>query len=91
MMRGPALENRNLFERPRLRDNLPPWLPPEEGFGITKIGFVIGTKIEARALPCPLRHHLQKLRLQEPVLVMAAFGPRIGKKNEKRGNRGFWG
>jgi hypothetical protein len=46
---------------------------------------VIGAKIEPRALPCPCGQKFEELRLEDPVLVMTFFGPRIGKQNPDLG------
>jgi hypothetical protein len=52
---------------------------------------VIGAEIEPRALPCPCGQKFEELRLENPVLVMAFFWPRIGKQDPDlgKGNAGW--
>lgn len=82
-MRGCAtLENGLVLERPSLDDKFPRGVFYESSAGVLKIGVKVGAKKNARPLCRMAVHGGQKRRLKEPVLVVAFFGPRIGKENE---------
>ena len=53
--------------------------------GIVVVGREVGAEVEAGALPCPRRHRGEEIRLHDAVLMVAQFGPRVGKEDEKAG------
>lgn len=42
---------------------------------------MVGAEVKRRALPCPGSQRLKKIRLQNPVLMVAFFRPRVGKEH----------
>ena len=53
-----------------------------DGFNsFVEVGFVIGAKKKAAPLPCPRSQLTKKLRLEEPVLVMAFLRPGVGEEH----------
>ena len=50
---------------------------------ISKIRSVIRAKIQAAAHGCLVGEHIEEIRLQNAMFVMAEFRPRIGKQHEK--------
>ena len=59
----------------------------EHRLGIVVIRREIGAEIEPRALPCPRGHGGEEIGLHNAMLMVAEFGPRVGKKDEKPGKR----
>ena len=88
--RRAGLENRFVFEGPRFGsfgDYVPVGMAAEDRLGIVVIRGEIGAEIKARALPCPSGHGGEEIGLHNAMLMMAKFGPRVGKKDEKAGKR----
>gem|GEM_PF-5270996 len=50
---------------------------------LLEIRKMIGPKMKSRSRTTPLGQHLQKRRVYQPVLVVAAFRPWIRKKNKR--------
>jgi hypothetical protein len=82
MARCTRLKNGFLFQRPsRGRIAVPRVQPGHNTFDLAEILLVVGAKIETRALPCPTRNRVEKIRLQKPVFVVPGLGPRVGEQH----------
>jgi len=76
------LEDRGRLPRPGRGRIDPPRLESREKCSDGLVVFlVVGAKIEPGSLPCPTRHGLEELGLQQSVLMMAFFGPGIREEH----------
>jgi hypothetical protein len=79
---GAGLENRLVFQGPGASRVDLPGLQIREplGHGL-KIFPMVRPEVQSGALPCPAGDCLEEARLQHTVLMVALFGPRIGKQH----------
>jgi len=70
---------------------MPPRLEFSQGrFDFAEILLVIRAKIKTSPLPCPTGDGVEKVRLQQAVLVVPRLGPRIGKQDPNLFERGTY-
>jgi hypothetical protein len=85
---GPRLKNGFLFERPWSGGVDPPaWHTREKRGDRPEIFAVVRPEIQPGALPHPAGEQGKESRLQQAVLMVAFFRPRVGKQDPEFGER----
>src|ERR1017187_1907568 len=80
--RGARWEDRNVLEGERLvGEQTPLQVSGDNRPRLVIIWLVVGAEKEATPLPCPRAEFAQEIRLEQAVLVMAFFWPRVGKEH----------
>ena len=88
MRRGADLEDRCVLERPRrLRTEDPVGVRRDDVAGLGDVRCVVGPEIHRRVGPAARGEPAEEGRLHQPVLVVPALGPGIGKEHEDLGER----
>lgn len=77
-----------MFERPGPLRCFPAWVLPDHRGGGGEIRLIVGAEVEAGFVRGMLAQTVEEFRLDEAVLVMPLFGPRVGKEDEHRGEGG---
>ncbi len=82
MARGPILKNGLMLERPSFFNPTPTRVLVDNHAGSFEIGFEIGAETEPAIGGCMFGNQIKESGLEEAVLVVAQFRPRIRKKEE---------
>lgn len=75
-----------MFERPRLRGDLPAGLLLQRGLCAFEVRREVRAEIQAGVLPHPRAQLIQKRRLENTVFVVTQLGPWVGEQNVNRRN-----